>query len=348
MNLSFTQEDANGALCAARSEKHAPDFQRQLFHKWELYLVKNKLLFFAVLMLALSAASEFAQAQHVVVLFSDSTKNTQRTISGLEWSLKKCEPPCRVTQHFLTSTDATERDWVAQQDPTVLLTVGSIATEFANKNFPKIPVVFAKVLNPIESGFIGSWEKPGGHVTGAALDIPVGQQIERFAMVIPNLKSIGVIYTISSARLVEEARKSCSKSGVRLVAIQISSTKDLPAALDSLCNSVDGIWTIADELLSTPQFIRHTLVETLRAKIPIMGFNQNFVENGALFCLEADYKFIGRQAGDLAVAVLQGRDVTTLKPTVPDVVYLYLNLKSGKLLNIDLSPELISVAKETY
>ncbi len=286
--------------------------------------------------------------QRIVLIYSDSTKHTLRTISGLEWSLKSCDPPCSIVPYYLKSGSEPERTEIAALKGAVLLTVGSIATAFADKHFPQTPVVFAKVLNPIESGFISSWDNPGGHVTGAALDIPVDQQIQKFSTVIPNLKRIGVIYSISSQRLVDEARKSCTALGLQLIGIQIAATKDLPGAVDSLCKTVDGIWTIADELLSTPQFIRHTLVETLRARIPIMGFNQNFVENGALFCLEADYKFIGRQAGEIVSSILNGKEVGSIKPTVPDVVYLYLNLKSSKLLNIDLSPELISVAKETY
>lgn len=327
-----------------------PDIEAE-FDLWlEIELVKRviKVAFCLAFLAGLGSAAPALAGQRVVLLYSDSTKHTMRTISGLEWSLKNCEPPCELIQHFVKNFDETQRAEIADLRANVLLTIGTTATAFADKNFPKTPVVFAKVMNPIESGFITSWDKPGAHITGAAMDIPVDQQIAKFSTVIPKLKSIGVIYTGSSVRLVEEARKACIARGLQMVAIQIATTKELPTAVDSLCHSVDGIWTIADELLSSPQFIRHTLVETLRSRIPIMGFNQNFVENGALFCLEADYKFIGRQAGEMVAALIRGDNIGTIKPTVPDVVYLYLNLKSGKLLNIDLSPELISVAKETY
>ncbi len=301
-----------------------------------------------VCIVVLGAVVPVSAGQRIAILYSDSTKHTLRTISGFEWSLKNCDPPCQLLPYYLKTTDESQKSQISSLKPDILLAVGSTATAFADKYFPTTPIVFAKVLNPIESGFIRSWDNPSGHVTGAALDIPVGQQIQKFATVIPNLKRIGVVYTDNSSRLVDEARRACAGQNLTLIAIKIESSKELPAAIDSLCRTADGIWTIADELLSSPQFIRHTLVETLRAKIPIMGFNQNFVENGALFCLEADYKFIGRQAGEMVLALMNGRDIATIKPTVPDVVYLYLNLKSGKLLNIDLAPELISVAKETY
>ncbi|MCC6962279.1 MAG: hypothetical protein IT585_03425 [candidate division Zixibacteria bacterium] len=299
------------------------------------------------LLLLLGSAQSFA-ARRVAVLYADSSKHTMRTIAGLEWSLRGCNPPCSLIIHYLKTQDQAQVAVINDYKPELLVTVGTTATAFADRSFPSLPIVFAKVLNPIESGFITSWDKPGSHVTGAALDIPVDQQIQRFAEILPGLKRIGVIYTKSTARLVAEARRAAAALGLQLVDIAIATSKELPTAVDSLCHSVDGIWTVADELLSSPQFIRHTLLETLRCGVPIMGFNQNFVENGALFCLEADYKFIGRQAGELALQLLSGRELASVKPTTPDVVYLYLNLKSGKLLNVNLSQELISVAKETY
>ncbi len=309
----------------------------------------SAILRFVVLASAIVLAGEQADAaRRVALLYSDSTRHTLRTISGVEWSLKGCDPPCSLITYYLRTVDDAQRARVLQIKPDLVISVGSHATSFAAQRLPELPVIFAKVLNPIESGFIPSWDKPGARITGAALDIPVEQQFKRFTEVLPRLKRVGVIYTPATSRLVDEARKACAGLNLKLVAIEVSSLRDLPSAVDSLCRSVDGIWTVADEQLSSPQFIRHTLVETLRFGVPIMGFNQNFVENGALFCLEADYKFIGRQAGEMALAVLSGREIGSIKPSTPDVVYLYLNLKSSKLLKIDLAQELISVAKETY
>jgi putative ABC transport system substrate-binding protein len=287
-------------------------------------------------------------ARNIVVVYSDSSKHTLRTLSGLEWSLQDCQPKCEVSKFYLLDTDISARTKVDALKPDLLITVGSAATSFADKSFPNLPVVFAKVLNPMESGFIQSWEKSGRHVTGAALDIPAELQMKRLMSIMPDLKKVGVIYTEKTARLTEEARKAAASLGIQLVAYELSSAKELPDAIDSLCKSVDAIWTVADEELSTPQFIRFTLLETLRHRIPIMGFNQTFVESGALLCLEADYKYNGRQAAEIAISILNGTDPSKVKPMVPDIVYLYLNLKTGKLLNLNLPPELVAVAKETY
>lgn len=287
-------------------------------------------------------------AQRAVVVYADSAKNTLRTISGLTWGLSQNKPDLEITELLVPEPTPEAAKQITNLHPDLLVTLGTSLTAFARDNFPKLPIVFAKVLNPIESGFVQSWEQPGGHITGASLDIPVQTQMQRFKSIIPNLKKVGVIYTGNTKRLVTEAQKAASELGIQLVLYQVKSARELPDALDSLCRSSDGIWTVADEELTSPQFVRYTLLETLRNGLPIMGFSRSFVESGALFCLEPDYKYIGRQAAQIAVSVLDGADPASVRATVPDVVYLYLNLQTEKLLKLKVPPELVDIAKETY
>lgn len=287
-------------------------------------------------------------ARQVAVIYSDSAKTTLRTIAGLEFTLREALADLELREYYLTGSGDMQKPLIEAAHPDVIVTIGSNSTAFADRAFPNTPVVFAKVLNPIESGFIQSWEQPGRHVTGAALDIPTDLQLKKFMSMIPNLRKVGVVCTERTRRLVEEARRAAAGMGLEIVSFELSSAKELPVAIDSLCRSVGGIWTVADEELSTPQFIRFALLETLRNRIPVMGFNQSFVQSGALFCLEADYKYIGIQAADIVRRVLEGADPAQIRATLSEVNYLYLNLKTSKLLNINLPPELIGVAKEIY
>ncbi|MCK4858899.1 MAG: ABC transporter substrate-binding protein [candidate division Zixibacteria bacterium] len=286
--------------------------------------------------------------QSVAIIYADSSKNTLRTKAGLTWGLSNNSPDHEIVEFFLRPHQDNANEAIAAIKPQLLITIGSKPTAFAHEHFPHLPVVFAKVLNPIESGFIDSWKQPGGHITGASLDIPVMLQMQKYAAIIPGLKKVGVIYTANTRRLVAEAEAAVAKLDMSLVSYEITSDKELPMALDSLCRSVDGIWTVADEIFSSPQFVRYTLLETLRKGLPVMGFSRSFVESGALFCLEPDYKYIGRQAAEIAGAVLRGADPATISATIPDIVYLYLNLKTEQALNLKVPSELVDIAKETY
>ena len=284
----------------------------------------------------------------VAVVYADSAKNTLRTISGLTWGLSQGRPDLEIVEVFLPEVGGDAAQRISEVNPDLLMTLGTNCTSLADTSFPELPIVFAKVLNPIESGFLEGWKRPGGHLTGASLDIPVLTQMQRFQSIIPDLSSVGVIYTENTKRLVTEAVAAADKLGLKLIPYQVESARELPDALDSLCRSTDGIWTVADEALTSPQFVRYTLLETLRNGRPIMGFSRSFVESGALFCLEPDYKYIGRQAAQIALTVLAGANPAEVRATVPDIVYLYLNLQTEKLLNLEVPSELVDIAKETY
>ena len=57
---------------------------------------------------------------------------------------------------------------VALDVEVIVVLGGSQATQAAKQATSKIPIVFAGISNPIESGFITSFARPGGNVTGVS------------------------------------------------------------------------------------------------------------------------------------------------------------------------------------
>lgn len=232
--------------------------------------------------------------------------------------------------------------------PDILVTVGSTATETARREFPEVPIVFSSVLYPELSGFAGQGGTPKTNITGASLDVSIEMQFRHFKSIIPKLKRIGVLYTSSTAPLIAEAARSAADSGLRLVAIQISDERDIPEALDSLSRTCQGLWSIADPTLFTPQSTRYILLNTLKKGLPVMGFSKYVVESGALFALDFDYKAIGRQAGVIVTNVLNGARPSSIPVTSPDVIWFHYNERTASHIGVTIPPDLIAVAKEVY
>jgi hypothetical protein len=59
-------------------------------------------------------------------------------------------------------------DLVALDAEVIVVLGGTQATQVAKDATSKIPIVFAGISNPIESGFITSFARPGGNVTGVS------------------------------------------------------------------------------------------------------------------------------------------------------------------------------------
>jgi putative ABC transport system substrate-binding protein len=316
--------------------------------------MRHKSLCFPMIILAallILAINLGASEIRLCIVYSDSLKSTIRTIKGIERSIGKQFPTATFDNCLMTSNRAdinSKIDLIIKENPRLILTVGSFATKEICEKIKNKPVIFSAVLNPETSGFVKSLNNPGGNITGASLDIPPNIQFKYYKQVIAGLKKIGVLYTDETANLIPPARVLAHNAGLDLIAIKINSEKDIPSALDTLNNSVDGIWSVADRKIFSPRSTKYILLNCLRNGKPFMGFSRNLVESGALFALDFDYKDIGRQAGRIAIEVLSGKPAGSISVAVPGIVWFHYNEKTAKHINVTLPDDLIAIAKEVY
>ena len=290
-------------------------------------------------------------AQKVAIITTDTLTSTQRSVTGAKSVIKSALPQVAFSEQLISYPNgkgSITADSIRALKPSLILTVGTAATEFAQNNFKDITIVFSSVMYPIVSGFVESYNKPGGNITGASLSIPSKTQFDYFKMIVPKLKAIGVLYTSNTEALIPQAKQTAKGLGLELVSIKVTCERELPAAFDSLTRSVQGIWSLADPNLFSPQSTKFILINALRRGIPLMGFSRNVVESGALFALDFDYKAVGRQAGEIASQILRGARTENLSVTTPDIIWFHYNEKTAKHINITIPDELIAVAKEVY
>src|SRR5215510_7951902 len=77
----------------------------------------------------------------------------------------------------------------------VICTAGSQATGAAKQATTSVPVVFANVAFPDQSGLVASYARPGGNVTGVAFIGPeYGKRLELLKELRPNLSRVALIY----------------------------------------------------------------------------------------------------------------------------------------------------------
>jgi putative ABC transport system substrate-binding protein len=239
-------------------------------------------------------------------------------------------------------------DSIRQAGVDIVLTVGSAATSIAKRHFENTPIVFSSVMYPAVSGFVTSLNRPGENITGASLNIPIDIQFEKFKKIVPELRTIGVLYSSNTAPLIRRAGEIAGRLGMELVAIQINDQKDLPAAMDSLGKVCDGIWSVADPNLFSPQSTKFILLHSLRAGLPFMGFSRYVVESGALFALDFDYKAVGRQAGGIVNRILDGTPPDSIRVTEPDIIWFHYNEKTAEHIDVTIPDEMVAIAKEVY
>lgn len=313
----------------------------------QIGLIKG--LFIIIFFLAFSFS--FASQKKVVIAKCEDFASYKRALKGIKTVLEDSDLDIRVTEYIIPH-ELEERkrslEKLVLEKPDLIITIGSKATEIVSKKIKDTPVVFSVVLNPVISGFVKSMQSSGNNLTGASLDIPIRIQLEKFKLVVPNLRKIGVLHTSETEELVKKAKFVAENLNLEIVPFLTSSEREVPEALEQLQKKTQGLWAIADPNIYTSQTTQFILLYALRNRLPVMGVNPSFVQNGALFTLACDYKDIGRQSGEVALEILSGKDPKLIPVLVPRIIYLYLNLKTAEHIDLEISSDLISVAKEIF
>jgi putative ABC transport system substrate-binding protein len=312
-------------------------------------LLKKSILFITFLCLLCQSSS--ADEKRIVIIKSSSSRSFLKAEEGFKKEIRKSEIDAILIEYDI-SDEGKEEPEIVQKirdlKPDLIVTIGSRSTAIVSRKIKDVPTVFCMVLNPVSSGFVQSMRSSQNNLTGASLDIPVRIQLEKFKLIVPRLKKLGVLFTPDSKQVIIEAKRVCENVGIELLPELIHSEKEIPGAVEALARDVDGLWAVADTVIFTPQSTQHILLYTLRNGLPFMGLSPSFVEAGALFTLACDHKDVGRQTGELALRVLSGEEPSQVPITIPRMIYLCLNLRTADQIDLKIPEKIVSVAKEVF
>lgn len=177
--------------------------------------------------------------------------------------------------------------------------------------------VFALVTDPYAVGVGISRENHLSHppyMTGLGSLAPIQQVFEMARQMRPTLKRVGLVWDASEANSVITttlARKVCASMGIELIEANVeNSTAIADATASVVSRGAQAIWISPDLIASHGlELIVH---KATLAKIPVFTSVPTSGVSGALFELGADYESIGRQAGNLAADVLDGKDPASI------------------------------------
>ncbi len=226
--------------------------------------------------------------------------------------------------------------------PDLILAVGIWALQVVVGETTNIPVVYAMVLNP--PSIIGAGSK---NVTGASMNVSVNQTLHLFKQLGPQIQRLGVVYNrAKTGYLVSLADAIAREQGLQLITKQVHSPREAIPALDSLQEAgIDALWILPDETILAPEVVQYMLLFSYRNKVPLLGLSERHAQMGALLSLSfASSEDIGRQAGELANSILEGKTAAEIPYTTARQVKLIVNLKAAQKLGIEVPKSIIAMA----
>ncbi|MDO5649450.1 MAG: ABC transporter substrate-binding protein [Gallicola sp.] len=233
--------------------------------------------------------------------------------------------------------------------------IAAIATPSAMSAFnaaldTEIPLVYTAITDPVAAQLATEDGKSTGNVTGTSDILPVEEQLKLMREMLPEAKTIGILYTTSEANSVSMIKRYedlAPKYNFTLVTEGVSATADIPLAADSILEKVDALTNLTDNtVVSSLPLI---LDKANAKKIPVFGSEIEQVKIGCLAAKGIDYDQLGVQTGNMAAKILKGEAKASDIPFESiESPLTYVNKAAAENLGIEIPQTVTEQATETF
>lgn len=232
----------------------------------------------------------------------------------------------------------------------IAATGGSPAALAAKAATTTIPVVFQVGVDPVDVGLANSFNRPGGNATGVTmLAVELGsKRLELLKHIVTAPSVIGALINPDSPGAEIQSRdllEAADKLGVKLQIVEATSVQDIVSAFAELRKMpAGGVWIGADPLFNSQSQLLATL--SVAARIPAIYQFRDFTSSGGLMSYSGNITQAYRQAAIYCGRILKGEKVADLPIQQSTNVELIVNLKTAKLLGIEIPAAILGRADE--
>ena len=227
----------------------------------------------------------------------------------------------------------------------VIVTESTAATRAAKTAGPTMPIVFNVGRDPVESGLVDSYARPGGNATGVAIGFCEDKLLQVLNEVIPGMSRVGLLCACRNA----QRSMTIFAAATRTLAIQgqyipVKDSKDLARALAAAANARIGGLIVANDF-GTDQ--EKQIAEFARDhRIPAGCTGKGFANFGGLVSYGPKAgQSLGRMAA-MVDKILHGAKPADLPVEGPTLYELVINLKTAKALGLAIPPSVLARADE--
>ena len=250
--------------------------------------------------------------------------------------------------HDIEVTQRFAKELVAQQ-PDCILTSGTPATASILQQTRTIPIVFAQIADPVGSGFVASFARPGGNVTGFISNDPTmaGKWLELLKEIAPRVTRVAFLFNPATAPFYEIYLKPFKAAAasfvVQAIAAPVHNTSELEAVVAAQAREPNsGVIAMPDSFMNAHRAEITALAA--RYHLPAVYPYRYYTELGGLLSYGNDPRDLFRRAAAYVDKILRGEKPSELPVQAPVKFELVINLKTAKALGFEVPVTLIARA----
>jgi putative ABC transport system substrate-binding protein len=224
----------------------------------------------------------------------------------------------------------------------LIFTRGTRATQTAKQATTTIPIVFNLAADPVQSGLVAGFARPGGNLTGYALSSYEEKMLETLKGAIPGISRVAcpcIEYRVP------EMSAAARSLGLKFQCIAMQGPPDFDRFFMAARRSGADAVLVHNVAWFVPHITRLAKL-TAQHRLPAIGFVREFAEAGGLMSYGPKR---GENWGRLAFQVdriLKGTKPADLPVEQPTRFELILNLKTAKALGLTIPPSVLLQADE--
>jgi len=231
----------------------------------------------------------------------------------------------------------------------LILGVATPTTQAVVKADTTTPIVFTAVTDPVGAGLVTDPAAPTGNVTGVSDMLPVQPHLDLIKAIVPNVKSVGVIYNAgesNSVFLIKAEKAAAAKMGIKIVDATASTSSEVQAAAQSLVGRVQAISVLTDN--TAVSALESIIKVGQQNKIPVIAGDTDSVKRGAVAAYAFDYKDLGKQAGYQAAKILGGTPIKDIPVEYAKNLQLSINPTAAKAMGVTIPADVTAKANNTF
>jgi putative ABC transport system substrate-binding protein len=231
-----------------------------------------------------------------------------------------------------------------------VLVVNGIAANVAKAATATIPIVFVVGIDPVKTGLVASLNRPGANVTGVSIvtgsDLHA-KRLEVLHELAPKAVSIAVLLdpNVVDTSIGPDVEQAARAMGLPVLIVEAGDESEFETAYLKIVQSGAGALVIGGGAFFVAQ--RRRLVD-LAAKhaLPASYMTRDSVEVGGLMSYGPSQVDAYRRAGVYVGRVLDGAKPAELPIELPTKYELVINLKTAKVLGLEIPDKLVALADE--
>jgi putative ABC transport system substrate-binding protein len=242
------------------------------------------------------------------------------------------------------------KELVALQ-PDIILAPTTSATRSVLEQTRTIPLIFVVANDPVGSGFVQSFPKPGGNVTGFINMEPTiaGKWLELLKEIAPRVNSVAFLFNPATAPYFEyyiaPFKAAAPFFGMETIAARIHDMSEVESIIAAQAREPNGSLIVMPDSFTFTHRAEVTLLAA-RYRLPAVYPFYQFTEVGGLISYGPDLVDQYRRAATYVDRILKGAKPSELPVQAPVKFEMMINLSTAKVLGLTVPPTLLATADE--